>query len=116
MRQVGCFSAKNKIKLNICLILTTTVDLGSLCCVLVSLDSPGSIKLHQPQAVTLDNLPVEVGGSELNDIITGGVKCLHREEQGADKDPWRRGERNKSFDARNDAKHQPWRKAKWFAN
>lgn len=107
MRQVGCFSAKKKKH------LSHPYNNSRPC---VSLDSPGSIKLHQPQAVTLDNLPVEVGGSELNNIIAGGVKCLHREEQGADKDPWRRGERNKSFDARNDAKHQPWRKAKWFAN
>lgn len=47
------------------------------------MDSPGSVKLNQPQTVALDHLPVEVGGGELNNIITGGVKGLDGQDQGA---------------------------------
>lgn len=46
-------------------------------------DSPGSVKLHQPQTVTLHHLSVEVGGCELHNIVAGGVQSLHRQEQRA---------------------------------
>lgn len=36
-------------------------------------NSPGGIELYQPEAIALQNLPVEVGWSEFNHIITGGV-------------------------------------------
>lgn len=45
-------------------------------------DSPGCVELHQPQAVTLDHLLVEVGGVQLHDIITGRVKSLDGQDQG----------------------------------
>lgn len=61
------------------------------------MDSPGSVKLNQPQAVTLDHLPVEVGGGELNNIIASRVKGLDRQDQGAAQHSWRRRRRYKGF-------------------
>lgn len=55
------------------------------------MDSPGSVKLNQPQTVTLEHLLVEVGGVELNNIITGWVKGLGREDQGAAQHSWGQG-------------------------
>lgn len=46
-------------------------------------DSPGCVELHQPQTVTLDHLLVEVGGVQLHDIVTGRVKRLDGQDQGA---------------------------------
>lgn len=46
-------------------------------------DSPRCVELHQPQTVTLDHLPVEVGRVQLHDIVTGRVKSLDGQDQGA---------------------------------
>lgn len=49
--------------------------------------SPGSVELHQPQAVTLDHLLVEVGGGQLHHIIAGRVKSLDGQYQGTTQHP-----------------------------
>lgn len=73
--------------------LTEAADLGTLVTAVYGPtkvgDSPGSIELHQPQTVTLDHLPVEVGGVELNDIIASRIKGLDRQDQGAAQHSWR---------------------------
>lgn len=56
----------------------------------VLLNSPGGVKLHQPQTVTLQNLPVEVWRIELNHIVTGSVESMDREnQQGAHQHTWK---------------------------
>lgn len=60
----------------------------------VVLNSPGGVKLHQPQTVTLQNLPVEVRRIELNHVVTGRVESVDREDrQGARQHTWKHKQR-----------------------